>query len=61
MNVIYSIEGLEFEWDEDKAESNFAKHGVHFKKLPKLFLTLFIKLAMRRGKGKSAALFWTTR
>lgn len=28
---------LEFEWDEEKAESNFKKHGVLFKTAAKVF------------------------
>ena len=30
MDTIYRLQGLEFEWDEDKALSNIAKHGVTF-------------------------------
>lgn len=41
MNIAYRIEGLEFEWDEDKAESNFEKHGVRFEEAAGAFLDPF--------------------
>jgi len=41
MNATYRIEGLEFEWDEDKAESNFEKHGVRFEEAAETFLDPF--------------------
>lgn len=44
MNVTYRIEGLEFEWDEDKAESNFAKYGVHFTEAAEAFLDPFYQV-----------------
>ena len=30
MDIIYRLQGIEFEWDERKAQSNIAKHGVTF-------------------------------
>jgi uncharacterized DUF497 family protein len=30
MNVIYRLQGSEFEWDANKAQSNIDKHGVTF-------------------------------
>ena len=30
MNFVYQTQGIEFEWDINKAESNFFKHGVRF-------------------------------
>jgi uncharacterized DUF497 family protein len=30
MNVAYRLQGIEFEWDGDKARSNKAKHGIGF-------------------------------
>lgn len=30
MDVFYELQGLEFEWDEDKNASNLKKHGVRF-------------------------------
>ena len=33
MDIIYRLQGLEFEWDEDKARRNVEKHGVTLKEL----------------------------
>lgn len=30
MNVAYRLQGIEFEWDSDKARSHKAKHGIGF-------------------------------
>ncbi len=56
MNVTYRIEGLEFEWDEDKAESNFQKATLKsmafaLKRLLKLFYQ--IGDASRQGEESS--------
>jgi hypothetical protein len=32
MNVIYRLQGVEFEWDDQKAQRNVEKHGVSLKK-----------------------------
>ena len=29
---------ISFEWDEEKDQKNFAKHGIHFKTAAKVFL-----------------------
>ncbi len=55
MNIAYRIEGLEFEWDEDKAESNFEKHGVRFEEAAEAFLDPFYQVgdASRQGEERS--------
>ena len=55
MNIAYRIEGLEFEWDEDKAESNFEKHGVRFEEAAGAFLDPFYQVgdASRQGEERS--------
>lgn len=55
MNVTYRIEGLEFEWDEDKAESNFEKHGVRFEEAAEAFLDPFYQVgdASRQGEERN--------
>ncbi len=55
MNVTYCIEGLEFEWDEDKAERNFEKHGVHFEEAAETFLDPFYQVgdASRQDEERS--------
>ena len=30
LNVYYSLGKYNFEWDEEKAEKNFKKHGIYF-------------------------------
>lgn len=40
-NVIYRLQGVEFEWDDDKAESNIIKHGVRFEEAVEVFFDPF--------------------
>ena len=47
MDIIYHLQGNEFEWDEDKAKSNIQKHGVTFEEGAEAFLTHSTKQAMR--------------
>lgn len=55
MNVVYRLEGLEFEWDGDKAKSNFDKHGVRFEEAAEAFLDPFYQIgdASRQGEERS--------
>jgi len=41
MNVIYRLQGSEFEWDSHKAQSNIDKHGVTFEEATEVFLDPF--------------------
>ncbi len=41
MDVTYRLEGVEFEWNEIKAQSNFVKHGVTFEEGAEVFLDPF--------------------
>jgi uncharacterized protein len=41
MNFVYRIQGIEFEWDANKAESNFVKHGVIFEEAAEVFFDPF--------------------
>jgi uncharacterized DUF497 family protein len=41
MNVAYRLQGIEFEWDSDKARSNKAKHGIGFEEGSEVFLDPF--------------------
>jgi uncharacterized DUF497 family protein len=41
MNVAYRLQGIEFEWDSDKARSNKAKHGIGFEEGCEVFLDPF--------------------
>jgi uncharacterized DUF497 family protein len=41
MDIIYRLQGLEFEWDEDKARRNVEKHGVTFEEAAEAFFDPF--------------------
>ena len=41
MNVVYRLQGNEFEWDTNKALSNIDKHGVTFEEAAEVFLDPF--------------------
>jgi uncharacterized DUF497 family protein len=41
MNFVYRNQGIEFEWDINKAESNFFKHGVRFEEAVEVFFDPF--------------------
>jgi uncharacterized protein len=44
MNVVYRLQGVLFEWNSDKAESNVAKHGVTFEEAAEVFLDPFYQM-----------------
>ena len=41
MDAIYKLQGIQFEWDEDKAKSNIEKHGVTFEEAAEVFFDPF--------------------
>ena len=41
MDIIYRLQGIEFEWDDDKANSNIQKHGVTFEEAAEVFFDPF--------------------
>ena len=41
MNIIYRFQGVEFEWDANKAASNLEKHGVTFQEAAEVFFDPF--------------------
>ncbi len=41
MNVVYQLQGVEFEWDSNKAQSNLEKHGVSFEEATEAFFDPF--------------------
>ncbi|GIL15811.1 MAG: membrane protein [Chloroflexota bacterium] len=43
MQVVYQIQGREFEWDSEKAESNILKHGVTFQEGAEVFFDPFYR------------------
>jgi hypothetical protein len=41
MDIIYCLQDIEFEWDENKAKSNIGKHGVTFEEAAEAFFDPF--------------------
>jgi uncharacterized protein len=41
MDVTYRLQGITFQWDEQKARSNVEKHGVTFEEAAQAFLDPF--------------------
>lgn len=41
MEIIYQLEGREFEWDSEKANANIVKHGVTFQEAAEVFFDPF--------------------
>jgi uncharacterized protein len=44
MDVVYRLQGVLFEWNSDKAESNVAKHGVTFEEAAEVFFDPFYQM-----------------
>jgi uncharacterized DUF497 family protein len=44
MDIIYRLQGIEFEWDEDKARSNIEKHGIAFEEAAEAFFDPFYQM-----------------
>jgi uncharacterized protein len=41
MEVVYRLQGSEFEWDDEKAATNTIKHGVTFEEAAEVFFDPF--------------------
>lgn len=41
MDVTYQLQGVLFEWDENKAQANIQKHGVTFEEAAEVFFDPF--------------------
>jgi len=41
MDIVYVSQGVEFEWDENKAQSNLRRHGVTFEEAVEVFFDPF--------------------
>lgn len=44
MEFVYRLQDIEFEWDENKAQSNIDKHGVTFEEAAEVFLDPFYQI-----------------
>lgn len=43
MRVEYTFQGIQFDWDNNKADANFQKHGVSFETACEAFLDPFVQ------------------
>jgi len=43
MVIFYRLQGIEFEWDDNKAKANLAKHGVTFEEAAEVFFDPFYR------------------
>ena len=41
MSILYQLQGIEFQWDENKAQSNLLKHGIAFEEAAEVFFDPF--------------------
>jgi uncharacterized DUF497 family protein len=41
MESVYRLQGIDFEWDTNKAESNLEKHGISFEEAAEVFFDPF--------------------
>lgn len=41
MDILYRLQGIDFEWDEKKARSNLSKHGISFEEAAEVFFDPF--------------------
>lgn len=41
MDIFYQLQGVLFEWEENKAQSNIQKHGVTFEEAAEVFFDPF--------------------
>lgn len=41
MDILYRLQGIEFEWNAEKAQSNIGKHGVTFEEAAEVFFDPF--------------------
>ena len=44
MKFDYSLHGIRFEWDSNKAETNLRKHGIAFEKACEVFFDPFLRM-----------------
>ena len=44
MNIVYQLQGVEFEWDSVKAQSNLDKHGITFEEAAEAFFDPFYQI-----------------
>lgn len=52
MDATYRLEGVEFEWNEEKAQTNVEKHGVTFEEAAEVFLDPFHVVGEASANGE---------
>ncbi len=51
MNVLYRLQGTEFEWDDQKAHQNVVNHGVTFEEAAEAFFDPFYQYGDATPEG----------
>jgi hypothetical protein len=51
MDIVHRLQGVEFEWDENKARSNLDKHGVAFEEAAEAFFDPFYQTGDASADG----------
>ncbi len=41
MSILFQLQDIEFQWDENKAQSNLLKHGIAFEEAAEVFFDPF--------------------
>lgn len=44
MDIVYQLQGVEFEWDDNKAHSNLQRHDVAFEEAAEVFFDPFYQV-----------------
>jgi uncharacterized DUF497 family protein len=52
MDIIHQLQGVTFEWDADKAQSNITKHGVTFEEAAEVFFDPFYQSGNATEEGE---------
>jgi uncharacterized protein len=52
MDTLYQLQGVAFEWDADKAQSNLEKHGVTFAEAAEVFFDPFYQSGDATDEGE---------
>ncbi|RPI91320.1 MAG: BrnT family toxin [Chloroflexi bacterium] len=62
MDIMYQLQGVLFEWDENKAKSNIQKHGVTCEEAVEVFFDPFYQTgdaSMDEGKSRDFIIGYT--
>ena len=51
MDVVFRLQGSEFEWNDEKAATNLAKHGVSFEEAAEVFFDPFCQYGDATPEG----------